>query len=163
MTIIDCCISLKMIKNILVVLGVVDMRQLLLKVGLIWLCRNVSTTPLRQWGFRRCLPFRWTTLRGRHCRHPIAVMGVVDTFGLCHWSVLGRLPFWLVNKPPLEPSKCLASKTCYQTSPTLAPWKLEYDSKIILTPSLLDPVCSRKKVSLSRIGSYVLTFPYLSR
>ena len=33
MTIIDCCISLKMIKKVLVVLGVVDMRQLLLKVG----------------------------------------------------------------------------------------------------------------------------------
>ena len=31
MTIIDCCISLKMIKKNLVVLGVVDMRQLLLK------------------------------------------------------------------------------------------------------------------------------------
>ena len=30
MTIIDCCISLKMIKKFLVVLGVVDMRQLLL-------------------------------------------------------------------------------------------------------------------------------------
>ena len=30
MTIIDCCISLKMIKTILVVLGVVDMCQLLL-------------------------------------------------------------------------------------------------------------------------------------
>ena len=42
---------------------------------------NVSTTPLRQWGFRQCLPFSWTTRRGKHCRHPIAVMGVVDTFG----------------------------------------------------------------------------------
>ena len=42
---------------------------------------NVSTTPLRQWGFRKCLPFSWTTLRGKHCQHPIAVMGVVDTFG----------------------------------------------------------------------------------
>jgi hypothetical protein len=31
MTILDCCISLKIIKKILVVLGVVDMRQLLLK------------------------------------------------------------------------------------------------------------------------------------
>ena len=31
MTILDCCINLKMIKKILVVLGVVDMRQLLLK------------------------------------------------------------------------------------------------------------------------------------
>ena len=43
-------------------------------------CRNVSTTPLRQWGFRQCLTFSWTTLRGKHCPHPIAVMGVVDTF-----------------------------------------------------------------------------------
>ena len=38
---------------------------------------NVSTTPLLQWGFRKCLPFSWTTLIGKHCRHPIAVMGVV--------------------------------------------------------------------------------------
>ena len=44
---------------------------------------NVSTTPLRQWGFRQCLPFSWTALRGKHCWHPIAVMGVVDTFGPC--------------------------------------------------------------------------------
>ena len=41
----------------------------------------VSTTLLRQWGFRHWLPFSWTTLRGKHCRHPIAVMRVVDTFG----------------------------------------------------------------------------------
>ena len=34
MTILDCCISLKMIKKILVVLGVVDMRQLLSKLQL---------------------------------------------------------------------------------------------------------------------------------
>ena len=46
-------------------------------------CPNVSTTPLRQWGFRQCLPFSWTTLRGKHCQHPIAVMRVVDTFGPC--------------------------------------------------------------------------------
>ena len=41
---------------------------------------NVSTTPLWQWGFRQCLPFSWTTLRGKNCWDPIAVMGVVDTF-----------------------------------------------------------------------------------
>ena len=35
---------------------------------------NVSTTPLRQWGFQQCLPFSWTTLRGKHCWHPIAIM-----------------------------------------------------------------------------------------
>ena len=31
--------------------------------------------------FRQCLIFSGTTLRGKHCRHPIAVMGDVDTFG----------------------------------------------------------------------------------
>ena len=45
-----------------------------------WCSPNVSTTPF-EWGFRQCLPFSWTKLRGRHCRHPIAVMGIVDTFG----------------------------------------------------------------------------------
>ena len=44
-------------------------------------CPNISTTPLRQWGFQQFLPFSWTTLRGKHCQHPIVVMGVVDTFG----------------------------------------------------------------------------------
>ena len=42
---------------------------------------DVSTTPLVQWGFQQCLPFSWTTLRVKHCRHPIAIMWVVDTFG----------------------------------------------------------------------------------
>ena len=30
---------------------------------------------MAEWGFRQCLPFR-----GKHCQHPIAVMGVVDMF-----------------------------------------------------------------------------------
>ena len=40
---------------------------------------------LRQWNFRQWLPFSWTTLRDKYCRHPIAAMGVVDTFG--HFAV----------------------------------------------------------------------------
>ena len=36
-------------------------------------------------GEKRREPFSWTTLRGKHCRHPIAVMGVVDTFGPWTW------------------------------------------------------------------------------
>ena len=28
---------------------------------------NVSTTPLRQFGFWQCLPFSWTILRDKHC------------------------------------------------------------------------------------------------
>ena len=42
MTILDCCISLKMIKKILVVLGVVDMRQLLL------IAQNVAKLTVEQ-------------------------------------------------------------------------------------------------------------------
>ena len=53
---------------------------------------NVSTTPLRQWGFWQCLPFSCSTLRGKHYRHPIAVMGVVDMFGL------GLLNSWPIKK-----------------------------------------------------------------
>ena len=41
---------------------------------------GLSTTSLRQWGFRQCLSFSWTTLRGKHCRHPIAV--IVDMLRL---------------------------------------------------------------------------------
>ena len=46
----------------------------------------VSTNPLQQWRFRKCLTFSWTTLRDKYCRHPIAVMGVVDTFRTCFFS-----------------------------------------------------------------------------
>ena len=38
-----------------------------------WLYPNIFTTPLWQWGFQQCLPFSWTTLRGKlpapHCRN----------------------------------------------------------------------------------------------
>ena len=44
-------------------------------------CLNISTTPLRQCGFRQFLAFSWTTLRGKHCWHPIATMGFVDHLG----------------------------------------------------------------------------------
>ena len=53
------------------------------RISLFFLAANDSSnqapTPLRQWGFRQCLPFNWTTIRGKHCRH--LIMGVVDTFG----------------------------------------------------------------------------------
>ena len=59
-------------------------------------CSNISTTALRQWGFRECLPFSWTTLRGKHCRQPIAVMGVVDTFGPC-WTHRTAGTYWFLD------------------------------------------------------------------
>ena len=64
---------------------------------------NVFTTPLRQWVFRQCLPFSWTTLRGKNCRHPIAELGVVDTFEQsCEkWNL------WLLQN-------------------NLGPWEIEY-------------------------------------
>ena len=45
--------------------------------------QNISTTLLRQWGFWQCLPFR-VPFRGKHCQHPVAVMGVVNIFRLRH-------------------------------------------------------------------------------
>ena len=45
-----------------------------------------------QWVFWQCLPFSWTILRDKHCRHPIAVMEVVDTVGHrrvhCNYNIL---------------------------------------------------------------------------
>ena len=37
--------------------------------------------PVMTLGFRKCLPVSWTTLRGKHFWHPIAVMEVVAMFG----------------------------------------------------------------------------------
>ena len=38
--------------------------------------------PITAMGFLdKGLPFSWTTLRDKHCRHPMAVMGDVDMFG----------------------------------------------------------------------------------
>ena len=42
-----------------------------------------------QWGFWQYLPFSWTTLKDKHCRHSIAVMGFVDMFGP---ELLAKLP-----------------------------------------------------------------------
>ena len=53
---------------------------------------NVSTTPLWQWVFWQCLPFSWPTLRDKHCRHPIAVIEVVDTFGHSYWATSDKYP-----------------------------------------------------------------------
>ena len=50
------------------------------KILVKWHSPNVATTPLRHWDFGQCLSFSWTTQRDKHCRHPIFVMGVVDTF-----------------------------------------------------------------------------------
>ena len=50
-------------------------------------CLNVSTTPLPQWGFRQCLSFSLTTLRGKHCRHPNAD---TDCRYVCAFSIM----FW---------------------------------------------------------------------
>ena len=86
-------------------------------------CLNVSTTPLRQWGFRQCLPFSWTTLRGKNCRHPVAIMGVVDTFGPYQKHIieqgscvghmyeknvylLNKCAFWLVCNQKLLITNC---------------------------------------------------------
>ena len=37
--------------------------------------------PITTMGFSAMFTFQLDTLRGKNCRHPIAVMGVVDMFG----------------------------------------------------------------------------------
>ena len=71
------------------------------------LCLNVSTTPLRQWGFWHCLPFSWTILNGKHCRHPIAVMVVVDTF----WPCMARWPMSPNSRSNKQTYRMRISKT----------------------------------------------------
>ena len=79
------------------------------------LCLNVSTTPLWILGFRQCLPFSWTTLRGKHCRHPIAVMGVVDTFGNCNLTYFSTHHFFVFKAVLFEKSVLMYIKmACVQ-------------------------------------------------
>ena len=49
------------------------------RIFLSYQCPKMTTTPLWQWGFWQCLNFSCTTLKGKYCWHPIAIMGVVDT------------------------------------------------------------------------------------
>jgi hypothetical protein len=43
-----------------------------------------------QWGFRQCL-FALDNIKGKHCRRPIAVMGVVDHLGPTHLLTRPRI------------------------------------------------------------------------
>ena len=54
---------------------------------------------LWQWGFRQCLPFSWTTLRDKHCRHPIAIMGVVDYVRAMSCLIFFKSSFLGISKP----------------------------------------------------------------
>ena len=49
--------------------------------------------PITAMGFWQCLPFSWTLLRGKHCWHPIAIMGVVD---ICSGSTSLNLTLQLI-------------------------------------------------------------------
>ena len=62
-----------------------------------WKCPNVSKIPLLQWGFQQCLPFSWTTLRGKLSRHPIAVVGVVDMFRQCDFNYCANCLTWFTR------------------------------------------------------------------
>ena len=43
------------------------------------------------------IPFSWNTLRDEHYRHPIAVVGVVDTFRLILSLVIQYLRKWAMK------------------------------------------------------------------
>ena len=78
------CFQSTQLKNIVCHLGIIQLRSIIAFFTFSTNyreCLYVSTTPLWQWDFRQCLSFSWKTLRGKHCRHLIAVIGVLDTFG----------------------------------------------------------------------------------
>ena len=56
-----------------------------------WLL-NIYNSIMAMGFFWQCLPFSWTTLRGKHLRHPIAVIEVVDTFGHSYWATSDKYP-----------------------------------------------------------------------
>ena len=41
---------------------------------------NACATPITGMGCRQCLPFSWTTLRGKHCQYPIALVWFAHAF-----------------------------------------------------------------------------------
>ena len=43
--------------------------------------------PITAMGFSAMFTFSWTILRGKNCRHHIAVIRVVDTFGLSQFQL----------------------------------------------------------------------------
>ena len=116
---------------------------------------NVSTTPLRQWVFQQCLPFSWTTLKGNHCLHPIAVMGVVDTFeqnflNYIIYFILGdQDPSWsivcYVASYQGRALRCVLSSAQYQT--TVRPAKQAMPFEIVI---LLKIVSDQKAGKMSR-------------
>ena len=65
-----------------------------------YLLLNVSTNPLQQCCFQQCLPFSWTTLRGKHYWHPIAVK---DLYKMHQWE--GKI--WIIVSFSINASKII--------------------------------------------------------
>ena len=119
---------------------------------------NVSTTPLRQWGFRQCLPFSWTTLRGKRCWHPIAVMGVVDTFEQSHWATvsLNYSHSIKINIGPSNGGTIIPSIHCS----IVLYWRLsDFSYQVILTPRT--QTRSMKKCTYFLKRSTITLVPYM--
>ena len=49
--------------------------------------------PITVMGFSAMFIYQLDILKGKHCRHPITVMGVVDTFQQCITTALDKV-FW---------------------------------------------------------------------
>ena len=84
-------------------------RKIMTKVLNMNKCLNVYTTPITAMGFRQCLTFSWTTLRGKHCRHPIAIMEVVDTFRPWRVPIVCNIIMCLIFWHPWHPWVCIRS------------------------------------------------------
>ena len=50
--------------------------------------------PITAMGFSVMFTFQLDNTRGKHCRHPIAVMGVVDTFEQSYLGIKDGSKIW---------------------------------------------------------------------
>ena len=75
--------------------------------------------------------FQLGTLRGKHCRHPIAVMGVVDTFG----------PWFIINLSMLNFEFCIG--ICFDFFHSACMQKTTTNIKYSRCPNVLDAEVKR--------------------
>ena len=127
---------------------------------------NVAKTSLLQWGFRQYLPFSLTTLGGKHCRHPIVVMGVVDMFGHGHQCAIVNFNHTINSDQTMT---WYAARNSNGLSFKTILWNCKFMKFIMQLHKTFAPLCSRVRRNrkldnnlTSHIISYVLDWRFFS-
>jgi hypothetical protein len=72
------------------------------------------TTPLRQWGFRQCLPFSWKILRDKHC------IGLIERVyqGFLSFELHKLCILWNLHQPKRVPTSHFHQPKGFKGVPT---------------------------------------------